>query len=416
MIKTLNELCAFQSVSEQTAFPDAPFGKEVNRALLYVLSVCEGFGFRTKNCDNRIGWAEIGDGDELFGILVHLDVVPAGSGWHTEPFSASLIDGKIYGRGVTDDKGPAVACIYAMKDLLDGGLPLKRRVRIIFGQAEETGEWADIEYYRLTEELPEMGFTPDADFPAIHGEKGIIICTISMARESSGLLDAAGGRAANMVPDEAWVKIKTSGGARELKAAGVAAHGSTPEDGENAISKLMAQLRDGECAFADFYKACIGFDLHGGLMGIPFQDEVSGRLTMNAGKLTVTDDAVQLSVDIRYPVTCSLEQVENGLRACLEKYDVSFSIESHMAPVYTPKDDELISKLTGAYRRVTGGNEEPAVIGGGTYARAMKNIVAFGPMRPGRELTEHQANEYILKEDFELLRDIYREAIKELCL
>jgi succinyl-diaminopimelate desuccinylase len=342
--------------------------------------------------------------------------VPAGNGWDYEPFAATLAGGRIYGRGVTDDKGPAVACIYAMKDLLDGKAPLKRRIRIIFGQAEETGDWTDMAFYKRTEELPRMGFTPDADFPAICGEKGIAICTLSMPRGKAGLLDAAGGQAPNMVPDEAWASIETADGVKELKTMGIAAHGSTPEDGENAISKLMAQLEAYDCPFAEFYNSCIGFDLHGRLMGISFQDAVSGGLTMNAGRLSMSEHTIDLAIDIRYPVTCSLGQVEIGLRARLAQYDVSLKIESHMAPIYIPQNGELITKLMTAYRRVTGREEAPAVIGGGTYARAMQNIVAFGPMLPGRALTEHQKNEYIQCEDFALLRYLYREAIGEVCL
>jgi succinyl-diaminopimelate desuccinylase len=413
IFKTLNDVCAFKSVSQHTNDPQAPFGPEVNKALLYVLDLCESFGFRTKNCDNMIGWAEIGEGEDLFGILVHLDVVPAGNGWDYEPFAATVDRDLIYGRGVTDDKGPAVASIYAMKDLLDSKAPLKKRIRIIFGQTEEGGGWTDMAHYKETQEIPSMGFTPDADFPAIYGEKGITGFILSMPKNASGISDGAGGQAANMVPDAAWAKV----GEQEYRATGVSAHGSKPEDGRNAISILMAGIaeKEPECAFAKFYCDCIGFDVNGGLLGIACEDSESGKLTMNAGVLSVMENEVRVTLDIRYPVTCPLEKVINDAKAMVAPYGVTVTVSGGIQPVYMDKDGELIKKLVGAYKRVTGRDEEPIVIGGGTYARAMKNIVAFGPMIPGREMTEHQKNERILVGDFLLLREIYREALREIC-
>ena len=145
MIDALDKLCKFRSVAEETGNPEAPYGEEVHNALMYVLGLCEGFGMRVKNCDNKIGWAEIGDGEEMVGILCHLDVVPEGKGWNTEPFSATVSDEKIFGRGVVDDKGPAIACIYALGDIAKRSIGLKRRVRIIFVQIEEQGDWEDME-------------------------------------------------------------------------------------------------------------------------------------------------------------------------------------------------------------------------------------------------------------------------------
>ena len=172
MLQTLNQLCSFKSVTARTDDPEHPYGEETNKALKYMLDTCKGFGFRTVNLDNQIGYAEIGEGEELFGILAHLDVVPVGSGWAHDPFAATVADdGYIYGRGVVDDKGPAVASVYAMKDLLDSGRKFTKRIRIIFGQTEEKGPWTDMEYYKEHEELPAMGITPDADFPALYGER-----------------------------------------------------------------------------------------------------------------------------------------------------------------------------------------------------------------------------------------------------
>ncbi len=417
MLESLDALCRFASVSQPSDNPEAPYGEEVHKALLHVLHLCESLGFRVKNCDNRIGYAEIGEGEELVGILAHLDVVPAGGGWDTEPYAATLKDNKLYGRGVSDDKGPAIASIYAMKDALDSGRRFKRRVRIIFGQTEESGEWTDMEYYRATEELPVMGFTPDGDFPAIYGEKGIAAFTLSMDRNTAGFLDVRAGMAANMVPEEARASIMGADGKPVVfTAQGKSAHGSMPEDGDNAISHLMEQMEKSglPCKFARFYQSCIGFDYTGKKAGIGFHDKESGSLTLNAGMLALTENTCDLTIDVRYPVTIPLEQVTKALKQRVEPFGISVHMLEQIDPVYMAKDGELITALMQVYRQVTGDTSEPTVVGGGTYARAMENIVAFGPMLPGREMTEHQRNESLLLEDFLLLRTIYRETIQAL--
>ena len=170
MLQDLKGLVSIESVSGQPE-GELPFGEGPHLALEYCLDLCSKLGFRTGRCENYMGYAEIGEGDKLMGILVHLDVVPAGPGWTVEPFDATIKGDRIYGRGVIDDKGPAIAAIYAMKELADSGKPLGKRVRIIFGCSEETGEWKDMEYYKAHEELPDFGFTPDADFPLIYAEK-----------------------------------------------------------------------------------------------------------------------------------------------------------------------------------------------------------------------------------------------------
>lgn len=180
-------LIAIESVAAPGSSEEEPFGPGPAAALKYMLELCASMGFRTKNCDGRVGWAEIGQGDEMVGILCHLDVVPAGTGWDYPPFAMTLVGDRAYGRGTTDDKGPAMCCVYAMKDILNSGVTLKRRIRIIFGLSEETGVWEDMTYYTAHEERPVFGITPDADFPAIYGEKGILGIELRMPLRESGL-------------------------------------------------------------------------------------------------------------------------------------------------------------------------------------------------------------------------------------
>lgn len=80
-------------------------------------------GFQTRDVDGHCGWCEYGEGEEMVAVLCHLDVVPAGDGWHYPPYDCTWAEGRIYGRGVIDDKGPAAAALYALKAVRDSGAP-----------------------------------------------------------------------------------------------------------------------------------------------------------------------------------------------------------------------------------------------------------------------------------------------------
>ena len=305
MLKALESLLVIDSVC-RPGEGGKPFGIGADKALETALAICADLGFKTKNCDGQIGWAEIGEGDEMIGILAHLDVVPAGSGWDYPAFGCTVVDGKVYGRGTSDDKGPAVTAIFAMKDLLDSGKKLNRRIRIIFGLSEEVGDWPDMEYYKENEELPVFGFTPDASFPALYGEKGIAHLSVTMPLEKSGVESVSGGQAANMVPDfaEATVNGKT------YSAEGKSAHGSTPAEGVNAISKLMCELASIENAphAAVVYNKLIGMNTDASGLDCNLCDEQSGPLTHNVGVVRSENGVFEMLFDIRYPVTKSIDE------------------------------------------------------------------------------------------------------------
>ncbi|MGE4276880.1 MAG: Sapep family Mn(2+)-dependent dipeptidase [Lawsonibacter sp.] len=419
MLARLGELLGIESVAGIQRSETAPFGAGPAAALDYVLNLCRGLGFRMKNCDNQVGWAEIGQGEEMVGVLCHLDVVPAGDGWDYPPYALTLVENRAYGRGVTDDKGPTMCCIYAMKDILDSGRPLRRRIRIIFGLSEETGRWDDMAYYIAHEEHPTFGITPDADFPAIYGEKGILSIELRMPLARSGLLSASGGNAANVVPPWCQVTYSGAGGSPvTVRTEGKAAHASTPEEGKNAISAMMEQLAalsDLHSPFVDFYQTYIGWDYYGEKMGCSLEDEKSGRLTLNAGVLAVEGDDLVLTLDVRNPVTFGAEDVLDPVRAAANARGLTVTLTEENPPIYMDQNGPVITALLKVYREITGDLEHrPSVIGGGTYARAMDNIVAFGPMLPGRARTEHRNNEYALPEDLFLCRRIYRKALETL--
>ncbi|MDR1247028.1 MAG: dipeptidase PepV [Clostridiales Family XIII bacterium] len=450
----LRALIAIRSVGEEQA-GGAPFGAGVQEAFDYMLELAGEDGFTILNADNYGGHIEFGElpsgapeaPDETLGILVHLDVVPAGQDWVCDPFIGKLEDGRVYGRGAVDDKGPAMACYYAMKILKESGFAPVKSVRLILGLDEETG-WEGMRRYIARAGAPNFGFTPDADFPAIHGEKGILIFELAKklgktTAKGLSLRKLSGGAAANMVADfaravvrgDSYEEVKTKvaayrnetgrqihtkgiGKSLEISVNGVSAHGATPEKGLNAISILMDFLpriglvNENVLEFADFYNRHIGFELNGFGLGCGFSDEPSGSLIFNVGTINGDTEAIILTVNVRYPVTADQDQVYGAMLPLIHKYDLGLVKLDHKPPIYIPADDPLVETLTDVYRKHTGDAESrPAVIGGGTYARAAKNIVAFGPGFPGEPKLEHQKDEYISVENLIKLTKIYAEAI-----
>lgn len=404
MIEALQKLVSFQSIAKEEG-PEYPYGKEVCGAKEYVLELAKSFGMRAEDVPGKYAYIEIGEGPRLIGILSHLDVVPAGDGWTQDPFGGEIVDGKIYGRGTTDDKGPTIAVLYAMKALKEK-TTLSARIRLILGQTEENGEWRDIEAYTDAEEIPECGFTPDGDFPAIQNELGAMVFQVQMPQ--SGFLQGEGGTAPNMVP--ACARVKTEFGTYE--ASGKSCHGCAPWLGLNGISELMEKVHQAEPEnrFAQMYADLIGKTIYGEKLGIAAEDE-SGKLTLNVGLLEVRDETTTLMVDIRYPAKKNPDEISGSLVRQFSSYGASCECVYHVRPLYTPSDSPVLGALLSAYREVTGDDSRPISIGGGTYAKAMPNMVAFGPNFPGHENREHMEDEYILVEGFLKLEEIYERAL-----
>ncbi|MBR5739699.1 MAG: Sapep family Mn(2+)-dependent dipeptidase, partial [Firmicutes bacterium] len=344
MLQTLADLVAIPSVVAD-AEGDMPFGREVQRAYDYMMAKAEADGFITKNVDNWGGHIDFpGRTDDLVAVVGHLDVVPPGdpANWNTDPFKAEIIDGRMYGRGTIDDKGPLLAGYFAVKALKEAGFEPEKTIRVMLGLDEETN-WYGMEYYMEREKAPVAGFSPDAEFPVIHGEKGMISFDLTKAVDLSAedglkLISVKGGTVSNAVPDSATAKFSFGGKkaeameiinefihshdckltvidsdtACEVIVKGVSAHASTPEMGVNAISilfELLAELPFGNKDTADligFYSDHLGFDIHGERMEIQFEDEPSGKLSLNVGIADIEDDHAKLVIDVRYPVTYTL--------------------------------------------------------------------------------------------------------------
>lgn len=453
MLRDLQELVAIKSVAEKPD-SDPPFGEGVHKAFLHVLEKAQADGFLTKNVDDYGGHLDLpGEGPGIMGILVHLDVVPEGSDWEEDPYGGAVKDGKIYGRGTLDDKGPAVAAYYAMKAVKESGAPLKDTVRMILGLDEET-DWVGMNHYLSKVPAPDYGFTPDGDFPAIHGEMGILVFDIAkkfapISEKGLELRSLKGGNAANMVADYARAVVRDTSGAgydsiREKVAAfrkehqveisckgvgksleittqGVSAHGARPTAGLNAISIIMELLgtldfvSDDVSDFIQFYNTCIGYELDGQALGCACSDEPSGHLILNVGMVRADDKAASLTINIRYPVIVDAEQVYASLMPAVDRYDMGIVKGKDEAPIFIPADDPMIVTLMDIYKRQTKDmDSKPLVIGGGTYARAMKNAVAFGARFPGEPELAHQTNECLPVDSLVKMAKIYGEAIYRL--
>lgn len=410
-VKTIQELIRIDSTN-QPAEEGMPFGKGAARALQAFLSCAAAMGFETRNYDNYVGEVLFGEG-EPFAILAHLDVVPAGSGWTHAPFSGEIENGKLYGRGAMDDKGPAVVCLYALKALKDEGFQPRKTIKLIVGCNEECG-WGCIDHYKQCAEMPKVGFTPDADFPVIYAEKGILHVKFYFPVENAPFTALYGGKGVNMVCDEAFAQcVETEGAERYslrvedglLVSRGVSAHGSTPEKGRNALEPLFAYFartnedmrRAHEILFEDIF----------GLKN--FADE-TGRLTMSPDIANYGDGILSVCVDIRYPATLPLQAVLD----VLNKTGVRYEEIHHQSALFNPKDSFLIQTLQRVYNEATGERAEPIAIGGGTYARALECGAGFGPQLCGEPVTIHQKDEYISIPHVKFLLNLYRRAVEEL--
>ena len=390
-------------------------------------------GFETHNYDNYIGEVVFGEGKE-FAVLAHLDVVPAGSGWKYPPFGGVINDDisdggvegmKIWGRGAMDDKTPAIVCLYALKALKDEGFMPQRKIKLIVGCNEESG-WECIKHYKKVAQMPEEGFTPDANFPVIYAEKGILHFSASFDLNDAPMSALKAGERVNMVCDYASAILTRKAAAKLvyyenpvegtrlsydnttsiLQVYGKSAHGSTPQLGANALQALL-------CFLASFHDGCkSAYDLlFNDIAGLKTLADETGVLTMSPDLASFENGVLTITADLRFPATFPLEAITSKLDEVGAKYD----IKSYQPPIYNNPKGRLISTLVRVYNQTTGKNEAPIAIGGGTYARALKCGCAFGPEVSGDEATIHQANEYVTFDRIKLMSEIYYAAIKTVC-
>lgn len=428
IISNLQDMVRIRSVGAPP-LKGKPFGEGVHQALNLALETASDLGFRTVNHDGMIGYAEYGSGKEMVAVLGHLDVVPEGEGWTYPPFGAEIHDGKMYGRGTTDDKGPTVAALWALKILSDEDHRLSRRIRVIFGTNEESG-FRGIKWYAANEEAPVAGFTPDIPEGIVHAEKGGLHIQFDVpvgVNDATRLVSFQAGEAVNIVPDrceavfrgenatlQAWADVLRGAvgtmplggevilekGDLTIRAFGKAAHASLPENGENAIAALCRLIDANPPPEGAFEAFSILSDLledprFGSSLGIAMSDDVSGPLTCNPGLASFSKDALSVSLDIRHPVTIKGDLVAERLRERLASLGLVPVETSRYNPLLIPKDSPLIRDLSEAFFEVTGKYPKVIAIGGGTYAKALPNVVAFAPFPSGLLDLAHQADEHL---------------------
>jgi len=447
MVEVLKTFLQIESVKSESQ-PNMPYGKGIFDALMFVQSTAERMDLDCVNLFGHLAYVDYGDGDEMLGILTHIDVVPEGEGWTVPAFGGVEKDGKIFGRGAIDDKGPAVAALYAIKALSDNCVQLNKKVRLIFGADEESG-WADMDFYKQHEPLPDFAFSPDGEYPVINAEKGLMHVTLSCKGLENGdslcIKSLQAGTRVNVVPNKAqcvaaapFAAIQKSldqyacpigasfsakdegGGLVTISAAGRSAHGSRPEQGINAAGALLQYLgtlpwspgKTGEAIYALASK--IGTYFNGEPVELDLKDEVSGRLTFNLGTLRLSDGELKAGVDIRYPITIPRKTIEEKLQkhfGGLFEIDYTHTLEPH----FVSEDSPLVSALKEAYSEITGEDAYCIAIGGATYARAFENAVTFGSLFPGQPNVEHGPDEYIEIESLILNAQIIANAIIKLC-
>ena len=446
MLEDLKKLVRIDSQKGE-AMPGKPFGEGPAKVLDAAEEMIKEYGFTTTNYDHYVVAADFTDQEKKLDILAHLDVVPVTKNWkETEPFEPLIKDGKIYGRGTADDKGPAIAAIYAMRAIKECGVPLKNSMRLILGSDEECGS-ADLKYYYAREKEAPMSFTPDADFPVINLEKG------RLQKEFTQKLDAGNSGAAvvkiqagtkvNVVPDTAQAlvrgiakdEIETCASQRknhityiideteegvEITAKGLAAHASTPEAGHNAICGLVGllaelQLTTGKEVWKAIAEMFPDDEFYGESLKVSMEDEISGKLTMNLGILNYDGTEIKGVFDSRIPVCGSDENVTKVLEETFEAKGFSIEKGKMIAPHYVPADSELVQKLLASYEVYSGVKGEAQSTGGGTYVHDLERGVAFGCMVPEVDNHMHGDDEFMMIDMLIMSAKIFADAIVRIC-
>ena len=417
ILSDIVEIIKIKTVKEK-ATGDAPFGKNLKYGLEKTLEIAKKLGFRVKNLDNYVGYAEIGEGDEYIAILGHIDVVPEGdiSKWSVNPYGGEIRDNLLIARGAIDNKGPIISSLYSIKAILEENPGFNKRVRIIFGTNEESGD-EDIKYYLACEKAPKYAFTPDGRFPVIFSEKGIY--TFSFRKminwNKTEVLEIEAGTRSNVVPELGRIvfknsilprldkglesvgkiskcsfNVKNNGDKVEVFIDGKAAHASSPERGINSILGMYLFL------------------------GIESENKETGDLTISAGITKRIDDFISVKFNIRYPVSTTEKILDETLGKRAKENRVIFFKENHNPTLYFSKDSVLVKTLQDTYREITGRDEEPAALGGGTYAKLMPNTVAFGPNYKEFKGNPHSFDECM---DLNMLKigiEIYAKAVLRL--
>lgn len=434
--KTLQNIIQINSVyDEQTITKEHPYGAGVASAFDFMKKLALKDGFNVDMCDGHCIEISTGEEGKTIGIFAHLDVVPISGEWTYPAFGGEIHDDKIYGRGTSDDKGPAIAAYYALKLLKDNNLVQGYKIKLVLGGDEERGS-SCLKYYFnvLKKPQPEFGFTPDGDFPLIYGEKGICDYKLTGELNLDPVIEIDAGVAPNAVIDTATITLKKAdellkylknhpefkysllkeeNGISTIKFIGKSAHGSVPEKGINAGMNLLIALSEvyknkDLIKFVDQYK-----DVNGRGVGECYQTKYLGITTYNLGILKYKNGVFTATINFRYPEGVNAKE----LFARLQKGTTLKLIagEDERVLYFDPEKTEFIKVLADVYVRETDDTiNKPLTIGGGTYAKECTNVVAFGSHFPNKEDNIHSPDEKIDIEDFYGSMPLYADAILSL--
>ena len=424
----------------------SPFGDNCAKALDYILNLGKELGFRTKNIDGYCGYIEFGEGTQIVGIIGHLDVVPATGNWSFPPFSATISNGKIFGRGAIDDKGPVISALYAMKAVMDN-YTVNKRVRLIIGLNEEN-DWKCINYYKEHEESPTIGFSPDADFPCIYAEKALLNVHFSQLlptqNSNINIVEISdNSNAINVVPKYCKIKLlvnqnhidtyiedlknivkkyentinieKEAEQYISITSHGISAHSAHPDLGLNAISNLLVVLHELlekfniDIPIISYFYNFINLEYHGKSLGINFEDE-SGKLTFNVAQIKLENNSISISANLRIPVNTSIETIKDKINTTINN-KIAVNYDGEKKALYISPNSKLVTTLCNIFNETTNLNEKPIAIGGATYARAFNNCISFGANMPASKDMCHQVDEFISIDNLILSCNIYAKAI-----
>lgn len=416
MIQEVQSWASFPSVSrEDLGAPGMPFGADCLQMLNHAMARGRHYGFEVVNHQGYAASLCHGDSENCIGIIAHLDVVPAGEGWVYPPYDASYLPKQdvIIGRGVDDNKGSAIAGLFAMRCLRDLGWPLRHGLRLICGLSEETGMQDMQHLLDSGMAFPKVSLVPDAGFPVNYGQKGSMDAELHFPCEGE-LVSFEAGTVRNVIPDRAEcvlalapkqvadammetarslgssITIEACEGGTRITAHGRAGHAAFPKGADNAIARLTAVLNasgllSGSCAHAIRQAAELTADPLGQSEGVACEDDISGELTLVYGVAHLQGGVLTLSADCRYPIRTDGEKLEAALLAHWQQRGASVTGFSHSKPYYIPAEDARVQVLQAVYRAATSREEEPYTMGGGTYSRVVPDAISFGPGMPGTQ-------------------------------
>ena len=411
--RDFDSLISIRSV-KSTRKEGAPFGEEIGKVLNAGLEIGKRLGFKTRNLDGYVGILEMGESEEYFGVFGHLDVVLEGSGWNTPPYQLTKQDGKFYGRGTLDNKGPILACIYGVKVLKELGIEFQKKIRIVLGTDEESG-MSDMDYYLLKEKAPIFGFTPDCKFPVVYGENGVMRIKVSYPEEKEKkyrLISLDGEYSKAYIPDYTQIVYRDMEKEYKVIGEGKRAPSNNPYLGINsiieAIKNIPSQIKE-ELDYGKSFEEIERFfsDVYGERLGIKCKSE-TGEVLVSLYEMKKCSENLEVHFSVRYPIECEEKDILKELR---KRISGDLKLEFSMPKVIKDKNSSIVKSMSRAYYEVTKLDSIPVTTTGGTYARKIPNIVAFGPSFPNEKGIAHNKNEYLGEEHFYKLIKIYAMAI-----